>query len=169
MKKRLQITLLAALGVAIGYQAYIFLKPEKPGKPTIPDMPVTLLDGISTTIAKIGSNRNTVVFLMRSNCAYCKEETQQVRAHIDQFNDTEVVFVSFEDIDVIKNYKHEMLPEERPYINFVKASQKEVEPFLEYGLVFPYMLWYDENGIQKAQHRGVFPVSRIIEVIKETS
>lgn len=169
MKKHLQITLLAALGIAIGYQTHSLLKTEKPQKPTIPDIPVTMLDGTLTTISRIGSNRHTVVFLMRSNCAFCKKETQQVRAHMDQFKDTEVVFVSFEDAEVIKKYKSEMFPEERPYINFVKAPQKELEQFLEHKLVFPYMLWYDKNGLQKAQHQGVFPVSRIIEVIQKTS
>ena len=167
MKKRLQIALLGLLTLAIGYQIYEFITPDHPSRPTIPDIPLTLLDQRSTTLSEIGADKHTIVFIMRSNCDFCKKEVTEVRKHLDEFSNTEVIFLSFEETNVIRGFKQTMLPEERAFITFAKVAQKDVVPVLEEDLVFPYMLWYDKNGIQKAQHRGLFPIARILEVIQQ--
>ena len=169
MKKGLQIVLLAALGLGIAYQVYIYAAPKATNKPTIPEISLRLLDESSTSVARVGDGKHTIVFLVRSNCDFCKKEIQQVRKNIDHFKDTELIFISFEDLDVIERFQREHFPDKRSFITFAMASQEEVEQFLEQDLVYPYMLWFDNEGIQKAQHMGLFPISRIIEVIDQSS
>lgn len=169
MKNKLQVILLVILGLAISYQVYIYLIPKKSNRPIIPDISLTLLDNSSTTVSKIGEGKHTIVFLVRSNCDFCKKEIKEVREKLDLFVNTEILFVSFESIDVIGKFKKSYLPDQSPFITFAKAKQAEVEEFMEQDLVYPYMFWFDNQGVQKAQHMGLFPISRVIEVIEKSS
>lgn len=168
MNVKFKILVIIILGAGIIYQAYVFFKPKNDDLPIIPEIPLTLLDNTKTTVAELGAQKSTIVFIIRSNCNFCQKEAMAIRDNIDQFTDTEIIFLSFENTDIIKRFKNKYLPEDRPYITFAQATQKEVVPFLEYGLVFPYMLWYNNDGSQKAQHRGLFPIARILEVINQS-
>lgn len=96
------------------------------------------------------------------------KEISHLRDKIDLFESTELIFISFESLEVVERFKNEYLPEKSSFVTFAQGSQTEVEEILEQDLVYPYMLWYDDKGIQKAQHRGVFPISRVIEVIDQS-
>ncbi|NMM49291.1 peroxiredoxin family protein [Marinigracilibium pacificum] len=164
MKSNLKLGIIILFGVAILYQVYIFFLTEKINRPSIPDISLILLNNTKTSVSQIGEGKQTVVFLVNSNCDYCKREIGQVRSNLDKLVDTEIVFVLFENLNKIKEFKESFLPEERAFITFAQAKRENVDPFLENELVYPYMLWYDENGMQKVQHRGLYPISKIIDL-----
>ncbi|MCX2742260.1 hypothetical protein OO013_00205 [Mangrovivirga sp. M17] len=165
MIKYFKTGVLVLIGILIVYQIYIFFKPDNNDKPSIPNISLVLLDNTITSVASLGDNKHTIVFLINSQCDYCKMEIGEVKNYMDSFVNTEVVFVLFEELEVIKDLKKSVFPEESSSITFAQAKKEEVNPFLEKELVYPYMLWYDDNGIQKVQHRGLYPIERIVDSI----
>lgn len=165
MKKHLKTGILILIGIAILYQAYIYLKPDELSSSSIPNIPLVLIDNTETSISYIGADKHTIIFLVSSQCDYCKKEINEVKKNIDRFVNTELVFISFEELNVISEFKNSIFPVESSFITFAQASREEVSPYLEYELVYPYMIWYDNNGLQKIQHRGLYPIERIIETI----
>ncbi|QCK14933.1 peroxiredoxin family protein [Mangrovivirga cuniculi] len=168
MKKIFKTAILILFGIAIIYQFYIFIKPDESNKPSIPDISLVLLDNKKTSVSSLGDDKHTIVFLVNTQCDYCKKEINELENYIDRFVNTEVIFILFEDLEVIKDFKNSILPQENSFITFAQASREEVKTVLEKELVYPYMLWYDNKGIQKVQHRGLYPIARIIESINNS-
>lgn len=168
MKKFWQIGILIVLGIAIVYQAYVYFEPNKADYTTLPEISLTLLNKNKTTISKIGADKHIILFIIRSNCDYCKRQMRDVRENLDRFDNTEIVFISFESLDVIEGLKNALFPGNYSQLTFAQATRGDVDPYLKEELVYPYMLWYDNNGGQKVQHRGVFPSGRIVEAINKT-
>ncbi|GEM_PF-5579917 len=166
MKKHLPYLLIAALSIGIAQQLYVYLSRDSSGKgPTIPTFDIRLLNGSISKISEIGKNKHTLVFLYKSDCQYCQQEVRSIRNLIDNFSNTELIFLSFESIQQIQTFKSEFFPEHRPFVTFARTNVEDIEPILEKELGYPYLLWYDDSGSQKNQHRGLFPIERVIEII----
>ena len=176
MKSKIQYIVLGLLMLGVMQQAYVFLAPkvdtmfsdQQALAPLIPRVPITLLDESVSTIADYGAGKQTLVFIVRSNCFYCQQELEGLRENYDYFNDTQILFISFEELEVIANFKASCFKAEVPFVSFARAQQSSVSPLLIHGLAFPYLLWYDHDGTQKLQHKGYLPVERIVQAMQHT-
>ena len=170
MKKPVYFIVFALLGIAIAYQVYAYYdsdsKVASSSKAPLPELMVTSYDSLSLDVQKLAEGKYLVMFLVRSDCGFCKQQIAQVNQYIDEFENTEVVFISFEDFDKIRQIKAKHLPEDRDYIRLASGKKEDFAPILNEDLVYPYMLWYDENNKELGQYRGVFPVTKILEVVE---
>lgn len=168
MNGKLKPLIVIVLGLAIAYQLYVYFKPESV-KQEVPAISLALVDGKNVSLPELAKEKHLVAFIVRSDCDFCKKQMESFRKNIDRFRNTEILFISFEEMPVIRKMNRRFFSVDIPYMNFAQARQEELAPFLEKELVFPYMLWYDKKGRQKAQYKGLFPVDRIIEVIELTN
>ena len=165
LKKISPYLVILLLAVGIIYQVAIFYQGKSESdRPSIPKLELTLLDDQKVELTELSSGKHTVVFLIRTGCDFCKQQMKAVGDQLPNNANVDFIFVAFEDIPAIEVLKREHLPIEDEALFFAQGQKTQFEGVLEEELVFPYMLWYDEGGTKLGQYRGVFPVSRILEV-----
>lgn len=161
-KNILSVTIVLLLAVGIIYQLMIFFQSEKT---SLPDVEISTLRNESTSLEEIGNEKDVLVILYRSNCDFCKKETTGIHEIASQFEGIELVFLSKEELPVIRKYKQTYFPTNLDNITFGKTSERTLNELANDDLVYPYILWYNKDKVLRTRRKGMVSPERILQVI----
>ena len=110
MKKTLKIVipiLVLSLLAFIGYKVVSKINHKKPVAENIKQMPnfsyLTLENKVFTQ-ENLGQNNPTLFIYFNSECDFCNHEAEMVQQNIEQLKAIQVVFISYEPIEKIKQF-----------------------------------------------------------------
>jgi len=150
MKKYLKtIILLVFIGSAcyLGYQIISKINHKKEVTQNIKTIPQFSYQDVNK---KPFTNKNLkketpVIFIyFNTDCDYCNEETQMIKENIDKFKNFQLIFISFENLQKIKNFSqhHQLLNYDN--VHFLHDSKVTFATTFDVSSL-PYIVLYDKN------------------------
>lgn len=130
---------------------------------TIPYFTFATLDGKPFKKDSFDTVRTKFIFYFNSECDHCQKQGKWLSEQIDVFKDLEMVFISYEELDAIKNY--------RDKFNFYQENVTFLEDTrltfsnLFGAETFPSILIYSNKGELIKAFKGETKVSEILEFI----
>jgi peroxiredoxin len=134
-------------------------------KPFIP--PFTLIGTDSSLITNESlPKKSLLMILFNPDCEYCAAETDSITANIEMFKDIEILMISFQPMDRLRqfydNYKLQkyhniMLGRDKNYFFF---------PFFDTSTI-PFFALYDSRGKFIKSFNGLTPITAVIEVFNK--
>ncbi len=167
MNQLVKYGLLFILVCGILYQGYIFIDKTFNEKSEIPKIPIQMLGGGDHTLKSIGKGNNMIVFLIRSDCDYCKQQLRALSQNLGSMGSIETLILSFEENAVMEEIKKAYFTDDYPNLHFGKIERSLIEPILKYELVFPYFIWFNEKGKLQSQRQGVVPIDLVVQAVEE--
>lgn len=146
-QKRLMLTLGVWILAWYGIQAGLRLM-EKPG---LPDMPVTLLSGEATDLAKLAGGKPMIVNLWASWCPPCRREMPLLAAAQQRETGVSFVFANQgESGPTVQRY----LSTSQLRLDNVMLDRDAQLGFVAGSMALPITLFYDANGQLIGSRRG---------------
>jgi peroxiredoxin len=71
---------------------------------TLPSFECQNINGTLFTNLNLNANASKLFIYFNSECDFCNEEAKMIKENIDKFNNTQIIFISFEIIEKIKQF-----------------------------------------------------------------
>ncbi|WP_109301158.1 peroxiredoxin [Aquimarina sp. AU474] len=135
---------------------------------TIPRFSFETLDNETFTKSDLVLNRTTVFIYFNTECNYCQNEAISIKQSIDEFKNTQLIFVSSETKETIKTFSEFYKLNTYDYVNFLFDSQDDFSSRFD-ATSIPYVLIYDENQALVKRHKGQLKAEVILKTLKSNS
>ena len=130
------------------------------GTKEIPYFTFTTLDNKRFTKDNFDTTRTKLILYFNSECEHCEKQGKWLAESIDSFKDLELTFVSFEEMDAIKNYrdKYNFTQENITFLQDTRLTFSD-----KFGVEnFPSILLYTKKGKLIKKFEGETRVKDII-------
>ena len=170
MKKKLKpiigfilISILVFLGYSITKKINYKSKVNERIK-VIPHFSFNSINDSSFNNSNLKINNFKLFIYYNSECDYCQSEVIQINNKIDDFKNTQLIFVSFETKDSIKSFatKHNLLNKEN--IVFLQDSKFEFEKIFDVKNI-PFTLLYSKKNQLIQKFKGAVKIEDILKQI----
>ena len=112
---------------------------------TIPDFKFYSMDSTEFTRDSLLDSLGVIFIHFHSNCEYCISEIEQIVENSSLLADVEILFISYEDIDLIKEFRGNYNLQNHKQIKMLKDSDNSY--YRNFGTsVIPSIIIYDKNG-----------------------
>ncbi|MFT7156745.1 MAG: thioredoxin-related protein [Parvicella sp.] len=121
------------------------------------------LDGQYFDLALIKNDAPLVLIYFNSECDYCQSEARDIKENIKELKNTELLMVSAETSESIKQFKVDFQLDE-DNIHFARVDEGDV--FDTFGSVsVPALFVYDKEGKLVKSFKGKTKISVVLEVL----
>jgi peroxiredoxin len=150
MKKILKITIpilfLSVLGY-VGYKIVTQINHKKDVAENIKTIPVfsyETTDNKVFTNNDLENNKQTTFVYFNTECEFCNEEAKMIKENIEKFKNTQILFISFEDKTIIKEFatQHQLLDYDN--VSFLCDSKATFAITFDVKSL-PCLVLYDKN------------------------
>lgn len=110
-------------------------------------------------------NKPTIFIYFNSECDYCKVEVKKIQENIDKFYNTQLVFVSYESLPIIRDFaKHYKLHN----VNNIKFLEDKKGVFSKIFDVktIPFIVIYNDKKQLKRKIKGITTINEILNELK---
>ncbi|MDC9721731.1 MAG: redoxin domain-containing protein [Urechidicola sp.] len=110
MKKKIKVVIILIVISFIGYLGFSITKKIKYKSEVteriknIPDFSFYTLNDIPFTEKELTKNTYKLFVYFNTECDFCQHEVQQISEHLLEFENTQIIFVSFEEIEIIREF-----------------------------------------------------------------
>lgn len=133
---------------------------------TIPSFNFNTLKGTTFSKTNLKGNLNTVFIFFNSECEFCQHEAQSISDNLLELKDTQILFISFETIDIINDFSETYNLNNTPHIIFLNDSTQSFSS--EFGVTsFPYIFIYGKDQMLIKKHKGQLNALAIIKTLKK--
>lgn len=139
-------------------------KPIVKAADNIPYFTFTTLDNKRFTKENLDSKRTKLFYYFNSECEHCDKQGTWLSKEIELFNDLEVIFISFEEMDAIKGYK-DKFNFNRENITFIQDTRLTFSDKFGVG-EFPSIVLYTKDGSLIKKFEGETKIKDIVPFIK---
>jgi len=135
--------------------------------PSLPSIRILLSDSATLyTKAQIPAGKPVVFMIFSPDCSHCQDETQELKAHMDELKDVQIVMITFHPLwqmnDFISKYGL------AAYKNIVVGKDIDYMTMDFYGLhKIPYLALYNKKGNLIGGFEGSLPLPILIELLKK--
>ena len=130
---------------------------------TIPYFTFTTLDNHRFTKDDFDNVRTKLILYFNSECEHCEKQGKWLSDEISSFDDLELTFISFEEMDAIKSYR-DKYNFNRKNITFLQDSRLTFSD--KFGVeTFPSILIYTKEGKLVKKFEGETRVTTILPFI----
>ncbi len=172
MKKYLKIITISSsifLFFFLGYQVFakITIKSKVEKKlQTIPDFSFLTLENNVFSNKELEKEKPAIFIYFNSECDYCQYEATIIQENIHQFDNIQILFVSFEDKEAIHTFSKQF--ELHIYDNVTFLSDTKGDFSERFGATsVPYLLIYDKKQKLVKKHKGLLNIGTILKAIKQ--
>ena len=130
----------------------------------IPYFTFTTLDNKRFTKENLDTTRTKLFYYFNSECEHCEKQGSWISKDIEIFDNLEVIFISFEEMDAIKGYQNKF-NFVRDNITFLQDTRLTFSDKFGVG-EFPSIILYAKNGKLIKKFEGETKVSEIAASIK---
>ncbi|MBK5210268.1 MAG: redoxin domain-containing protein [Flavobacteriaceae bacterium] len=168
MKKKLKIAIVALIIGVIGYLGYnivkkINYKTEVAARiKSIPPFSFLTLENKEFTENNLPKNKIKLFVYFNSECEYCQSESTQISENIEQFKDTQLIFVSFELLANIKKFASDFNLLDKENVIFLQDKKLEFAKIFDAKSI-PFMLLYSKEGQLIQKFKGATKIDNIIK------
>lgn len=168
MKKTLKIAIVAVITGIIGYLGYniikkIHYKTEVAARiKNIPVFTFLTLENKAFTENNLPKNKVKLFVYFNSECEYCQSEATQISENLEQFKDTQLIFVSFEPIPNIKQFASDFNLLNKENVIFLQDKKIEFAKIFDAKSI-PFMLLYSKEDQLIQKFKGVTKIDNIIK------
>jgi thioredoxin-related protein len=139
-------------------------KPIVKAAEDIPYFTFTTLENKRFTKENLDNTRTKLFYYFNSECEHCEKQGSWLSKDIDLFDNLEVIFISFEEMDAIESYKNKF-NFERDNITFLQDTRLTFSD--KFGVSeFPSIVLYTKNGKLIKKFEGETKVNEIVTTIK---
>lgn len=128
----------------------------------IPTFNLTTLDDKEFTNSHLRQNINTVFIYFNSTCDFCQHEAQSISENLESFKDTQILFVSNEPIDLIKDFSKTYQLDNKNQITFLHDSLDVFSAQFDANSI-PYILIYNTKSKLIKTHKGQLNAGGILK------
>ncbi|WP_139959250.1 peroxiredoxin family protein, partial [Flavicella sediminum] len=128
----------------------------------LPDFSFLSLEGTAFTKGNLKEGTNTVFIYFNSECDFCVSETTKIQERLAEFENTELIFVSFEAREKIVDFaKHHQLFEVE---NIMFLEDEKLEFSTLFGAQsIPAIFIYDGNKLLLKKFKGATKIDAILK------
>ena len=170
MIKSLKILILLAVVLLLSYLGYgVVSKINNKSNvelalQQIPEFSFNTLQNTMFSKVNLKPNKPTIFIYFNSECDYCQHEAQSISASISKFQDVQLLFVSTEPIDSIKNFAGTYNLFQQPNIAFLHDSTDTFSNRFD-ATSIPYVLIYDAQQQLIKKHKGQLKAETILSIL----
>jgi cytochrome oxidase Cu insertion factor (SCO1/SenC/PrrC family) len=113
--------------------------------PFIPPFDIIQLDSSHFKKENLPKNKKVVVVCFSPTCSHCRGQMETILADLDKFENTEFVWVTGAQMDVLKEFVKEYALEKYPNIHVGKEDKRFLPEFYKITHV-PFIALYDKKG-----------------------
>ncbi len=158
-------TLVIAAALSLAYLTIekISAKKTKAHKVSILSV-ANFLNSDSTTV-KISTDSNVVLIFFNPECEHCQYEARGIKENVNDFKNTELIFISSESIAAIQRFASQYNLENYPFVHFTKINREEI--FDTFGtLSVPHIFIYDKDHKLIKEFKGETKVEAILKYLQ---
>jgi peroxiredoxin len=129
---------------------------------TIPTFNFQNVNGGRFTNENLIKNTPTLFVYFNSDCEFCNEEAEMIQQNKDKFSTIQLIFVSIENPDIIKEFAihHKLFNYDK--INFLSDTQVSFAPTFDVNSL-PSLVLYDKNQHLIEKIKGQIKTEVLIE------
>ncbi|WP_445713336.1 peroxiredoxin family protein [Flavobacterium sp.] len=168
MKKILKIVipiLIISLLAFMGYKVVSKINHKKQVAENIKKMPafsyLTLENKIFTN-ENLEEGKPTLFIYFNSECDFCNHEAEMVQQNIEQLKDIQVVFISYEPVEKIKQFATKFNLLHHANISFLSDSKITFAATFDVKSM-PCLVLYDKNNILIEKIKGQVKIETVLE------
>jgi len=171
-RKRLVVVLFLFLVVLLGF--LVFAKMVKKNRDleqisTIPNFYFFDSMGGTVSVNELQkSGLGTVVFYFNSTCSLCQEEFYFIEKHLEDFEGTQLIFVSTEEFEDIRKFADDFGLWAKEGLHFFQDKELNFGTFFNLETV-PSTIVYDAEGRLLGAFKGMVSIKKIIQLLHEGS
>lgn len=170
MKKKIKLLLAIVLFIVIGFLGYkissklIHKKEVAERIKVIPNFSFYTLDGKEFSDKNLQKKPSVFVYF-NSECIYCQSETKKIQERLEDFNEVQLIFISFEKKEIIQQFAkdYELLDQEN--VLFLEDRKGEFSKLFDVTSI-PFMVIYDEQKKMLKKFKGATNINAIVEVLQ---
>lgn len=166
IKKLILATILISVIGFIAYKITSTLQQKKEVAKriqTLPNFSFKTIKGLNFTEKQL-KNKPTIFIYFNSDCDYCKSEATKIKERLNEFKNTQLVFVSFEQTEGIVQFTKTYGLNNQENVIFLEDTKGEFSKIFDANTI-PYILVYDTNKKLLKKFKGATKVSNILEVL----
>lgn len=166
MKKKLKIAIIAVIIGVIGYLGYniikkINYKTEVAARiKSIPSFSFLTLENRDFTENNLSKSNYKLFVYFNSECEYCQSEATQISENLEQFKDTQLIFVSFEPLANIKQFASDFNLLDKENVIFLQDKKLEFAKIFDAKSI-PFMLLYSKENQLIQKFKGATKIENI--------
>jgi peroxiredoxin len=133
---------------------------------TIPKFSFQNINGGVFTDQNIIKNTPTIFIYFNSECEFCNEEAEMIKENLEKFSNFQLIFVSFEQPELIKTFaeKHQLINYDK--INFLSDTKVSFAPTFDVKSL-PCLVLYDKNRQLIEKIKGQIKPEILLKKLKE--
>jgi peroxiredoxin len=133
---------------------------------TIPKFSFQNINGGVFTDQNIIKNTPTIFIYFNSECEFCNEEAEMIKENLEKFSNFQLIFVSFEQPELIKTFaeKHQLINYDK--INFLSDTKVSFGPTFDVKSL-PCLVLYDKNRQLIEKIKGQIKPEILLKKLKE--
>lgn len=163
--------LISTILVGLGFLVFDKLKVKNQNQKQISTMPdFHFFDSLGNIASRnhVSSSQGTVVFYYNSTCSLCEEEFYFIRESLDEFENTQLIFVSTEEFKDIRSFatKYDLWGKDQ--VHFFQDKDLSFGTFFILETV-PSTLVYDREDKLLGSYKGIVSIKNLIELLNEGS
>lgn len=133
---------------------------------SIPDFKFHQLDGTPYTRDSLPQHRPTVFVWFHTDCDFCRNEVKDITAHLSEFADTQILFVSTEPAETIQAFAISSGLATHPSVVLLEDRQM-IFPVRFAVTTTPYTLVYGRNSRLLNRFHGQILSSSILKTLRD--
>ncbi len=171
-KKILAVSLILLIASLAGWMIFSSvnrLKKKAALAAAISEMPGFVfldMDSSSVSVDKGFTDKALIMIYFNSKCDYCREEAHAISDHIELFNGMELLFLSREPLDAIRNFAAERGLSNHENISFGKINGVVANDILGVNTT-PQLYIYNRSGQLTKQFKGETKIETIVKYANE--
>ncbi|PHS51257.1 MAG: redoxin [Lutibacter sp.] len=170
MKKYIKLVIVVVLISTIGFLGYSITKKINDKAEvakrikSIPKFSFLTLEGKVFTSKNLAKDTYKLFVYFNSECEYCQTEALQISKNLEEFKDTQLIFVSFEPVKSIKQFSINFNLQDKKKVLFLQDKKVEFAEIFDAKSI-PFMLLYAKNNQLIKIYKGATKVERILKLL----
>ena len=166
MKKDLKILIGIIILLAIGYVGYSYYTNTYAVKDytILPEFTLKDLNGDSFTRENMPTDKVKIIIYYNGECEHCQYQAKQIQESIDSFNDVQLLFISYQETELIKEFATSYNFLERQNITFLEDKRLDLVSTFNIK-AFPFILIYSPENKLIEKFEGPTEIEKIVSII----
>lgn len=131
----------------------------------IPEFTFLTMNNKTFSNKKLSKNTYRLFVYFNSDCDYCQSEAKQISEKLTDFKTTELIFVSFESIEGIKQFAKTYNLLDKENITFLQDKEMIFEELFDAKSI-PFMLLYSKDNQLIEKYKGATKIDNILKHIQ---
>ena len=170
MKKNIKLIIAIVLISIISFLGYSISKKISYKKEvterikTIPKFSFLSLNNVDFTQNNLAINNNKLFVYFNSECEYCQSEATQISQNLEEFKETQLIFISFEPLEGIKEFAKTYNLLDKENVIFLHDSKLEFSEIFDAKSI-PFLLLYSKDNKLIEKYKGATKIENITKFL----